>query len=499
VRPNLTITAAIQFTKSENPTCGHNCYSRLSGTFEELTHDPTPPYNSAIHTGLSEAFKNFDNILVLPRFGFAYSLTKKTVLRGGVGLFADQLEGVLNERFFLNSPNVQSFTTSSGTVAPGVPDSAFANLAASNAAFQQGFANGATLAQLQASVPGFSLPNFYTLADNFHTPRYLEWNFEVQQELFTHLAVSLNYVGNHGWDEVNQNPYPNAWSTQGFQGLPAVALDARFGNINELTSTGYSNYDGLTSSLKWRWRSVQGSTSYTYSHTLDTCSNNCRLPFGITTVTSMRYQFNPYKLNYGDADYDVRHSFNANYVWMIPTKFKGGVLKKTLGGWSVGGVFLAHTGFPFSVVNSSLRSTYTKNTSGLGSPTILADWIGGASSMTCTGPNVACLTKSEFLTTAQQTDFGNIARNSFRGPNYFDTDLTVNKNIAATERVKFIVGASFFNVLNHPNFDLPRNTLSSGDFGHIVSTVNPFSSAYGNFTGAQVSGRVIVLNAKFQF
>ena len=182
VRSNLTVTAAVQFTKSENPTCGHNCYARLPGTFEELSHNATQPYNSAIQVGLNQAFKNFDGILTLPRVGFAYTLLKKTVLRGGVGLFADQLQGVLNERFFLNAPNVAGFTATSGTVAPGVPGSVFANVAASNAAFQQGFAGGATLAQLQTAVPGFAVPLFYTLADNFHTPRYLEWNFEIQQE-----------------------------------------------------------------------------------------------------------------------------------------------------------------------------------------------------------------------------------------------------------------------------------------------------------------------------
>jgi len=499
VRKNLTITAALQFTKSENPTCGHNCYARLPGTFEELNHDPTQPYNSAIQVGLNNAFKNFDGILTLPRVGFAYTLMKNTVLRGGVGLFADQLQGVLNERFFLNAPNVAGFTTTSGTVAPGAAGSAFANVAASNAAFQQGFAGGATLAQLKAQVPGFALPNFYTVANDFHIPRYLEWNFEIQQQITPRVVLSVNYVGNHGWNEVNQNPYPNAWSKQGFQGLPTATPDTRFGQINELASTGHSNYDGLTSSVKWRVSSLTGSVSYTYAHTLDTCSNNCRLPFGITTVTGMRYQINPAILNYGDADYDVRHSMTANHVWQIPTKFKSGLLKRTLGGWTVGGIVLWHGGFPFSVVNSSLRSTYTNNTAGLGSPTILADWIGGSNSMTCNGPGAPCFTTSQFLTTAQQKDYGNLARNSFRGPHYFDTDLTVNKNIAATERIKFIVGASFFNILNHPNFDLPVNNVAVGNFGQVISTVNPFSSAYGNFTGAQVSGRVIVLNAKFQF
>ena len=500
IRPNFTVTAAIQFAYNGNPTCGRDCYSRFSGAFQDLTHSASLPYNSAIDVGLNTAFKNLDGVIPLPRLGFAYSIDSKTVIRGGAGLFADQLEGYLNERFFLNAPNVASFTTTSGIVAPGAPTSVFSEVAASNAAFQSGFTNGATLAQLKTSVPGFTLPNFYSQADQMHVPRYLEWNFEIQRELQRHLILSVNYVGNHGWNEINQNPYLNAYSATGFRGLPTTAPDPRFGEINQLASNGLSNYNGLTSSLKWRLRSLQGVFSYTWAHTLDTCSNNCLLPFGLTTVTSMRYEFNPYQLNYGNADYDVRHSITANYLWTIPVHFQNSFLKRSLGGWSVGaGVLLARTGFPFTVVNSSLRGSVTKNTTGIGAPSLPADWIGGNASTSCTTPNVTCFSKAEFLKTAQQTDFGNLARNSFRGPGYFDTDLNVNKNILATERLRFVVGASLFNVLNHPNFDLPVNNIGSGNFGQIIATVNPFSSAYGNFTGAQVSGRVVVLNAKFQF
>jgi hypothetical protein len=501
VTPKLTVSASIRFEREGNPTCGRNCYSRFPGTFEELNHDPTQPYNSAIQLNLHNAFKNLDGIITEPRAGIAYKVGSKTVIRAGVGLFSDALAGNLNQRFFLNAPNVASFTGTSGVLAPGVAGSIFANVATSNAAFQSGFANGATLAQLQTAVPGFSIPNFYTVADNFHIPKYTEWNVEVQQELTTRLLLSVNYVGNKGWDEVNQTPFPNAWSTQGFGGLPTAAPDKRFGEINELASTGHSNYNGLVSSLRWRLKSVTASVSYTWGHALDTCSNNCRLQFNLLTAPSLRYDFSPAGANasYGNADYDVRHSFNASYVWAIPARVQNYALKEILGGWNVGGFFQARTAFPFTVVNSGLRSKYTKNTSGIATLSIPADWSGGTASTSCTVPNTSCFTTSQFQTTAQQSNFGNLARNSFRGPGYFDTDLTVNKNIAIHERYTLIVGATFFNVLNHPNFDLPGNNIAGGNFGTIQSTVSPFSSAYGAFTGSSVSGRLVVTNLKFQF
>ena len=207
VKPNLTLTLALRFEKAGNPTCGFNCFDRPSTTFEEVTHSASTPYNSTIQTGLNHAFKNLDFGVIQPRFGVAYTVKSKTVIRTGVGLFADQFQGNLVSRFFTNTPNVASFTTASGIVAaPGTPGSIFALVAASNAALQQGFVGGATLAQLTAAAPLFGPPSLYTQTDNFHIPRYLEWNFEIQQQISPAVTLSVNYVGNHGWDEYNQNP-----------------------------------------------------------------------------------------------------------------------------------------------------------------------------------------------------------------------------------------------------------------------------------------------------
>ena len=58
---------------------------------------------------------------------------------------------------------------------------------------------------------------------------------------------------------------------------------------------------------------------------------------------------------------------------------------------------------------------------------------------------------------------------------------------------------SMYNVLNHANFDLPVSSLSAGNFGQVISTAAPASSAYGAFQGSAVSGRVVVMKAKFDF
>jgi hypothetical protein len=192
---------------------------------------------------------------------------------------------------------------------------------------------------------------------------------------------------------------------------------------------------------------------------------------------------------------------NANYVYTLPTSyFHNGLLRTVLGGWTVAGTFFYHSGYPFSVVDSAVRSQGgVKNATGIATQTFLADSLGSPINASCTTPNVPCFNTSLFALAANQLNYGNIGRNSFRGPGYFDTDMNVNKTFAIHERYRLLIGAYFFNILNHPNFDLPVNNLALGNFGTINSTVSAPSSAYGSFQGSAVSGRVIQTQVKFTF
>ncbi|HEY2014303.1 MAG TPA: hypothetical protein VGH38_12425, partial [Bryobacteraceae bacterium] len=504
VRQNLTLTLTLRLDRNSNIQCGGNCFNELLNTYAQIGHSTTTPYNQSIHTGLQNAFPAVEAIVPEPRIGFAYSVTPSTVLRGGVGLFSDLYQGVIADRLLTNSPAVSTFTTTSGLVALNNPTSAFATVSNSASAFFNGFASGATLAQLKAGVPGFSAPNFNTIANKFYNPKYYEWNFEVQQAFGKNFLASLNYVGNHGWQELNESLFLNAFAPAGFAGLPASAPDPRFGEIRELNNQGFSNYEGLVASFQWRMGSqFSGRFNYTWGHALDTCSNECLEPFNALTAPSIRYQIDPTSLralNYSNADYDVRHTISTNYVYTVPNRFHNAILNGALGGWTAGGTLLFHSGYPFSIVNSGVRSGQISNATGIASATVLADWLGGSSSYpSCTSPNVSCYSTALFGTKAGQHNWGNIPRNSFRGPGYFDTDLSVSKTFTMAERYKLLVGANFFNILNHPNFDLPFNNIAGGNFGEIQGSVSAPTSAYGSFQGSAVSGRVIQTQIKFTF
>ncbi len=95
--------------------------------------------------------------------------------------------------------------------------------------------------------------------------------------------------------------------------------------------------------------------------------------------------------------------------------------------------------------------------------------------------------------------FGNHSRNSMRGPGFFNTDMSLTKTFHVGERVGVAIGANAFNLLNHPNFDLPNNSVTSGAFGTIGATVGSNTSPYGAFFGVPLNGRVMQVTGKITF
>jgi len=284
------------------------------------------------------------------------------VVRGGVGLFYEQLSGALGSVFTYNPPLVNRVTVFGGhNLAPEETNSLFGVAAASNAAFVKGFAAGENLAQIEVSDSEFFPPDITVPSGKTHTPQYQKWSLEVQQTFGTSTSVTLGYYGNHGIHEMVQNPSANAF---GFGPFPATVCaspplapcaDPRFAGVTEYTTPGISNYNGVVVSFRRRFTGFGNGlfqVNYTYGHALDEVSNGGLAEF---TAGSSDFPQNPFNLRsgYGAADYDVRHSLNANYVWQLPvrTMLRGRGPDFLVRGWRVSGTIFARTGFPYTVID----------------------------------------------------------------------------------------------------------------------------------------------------
>jgi outer membrane receptor protein involved in Fe transport len=515
VTDKLKLTLALRLDHNSNPVCQTNCFAELAVPFTSLVHDPNIPYNQAIKTGLHQAYPSTDGVVWQPRLGFTFSpfSNNKTVLRGGIGIFGDSFPAVLVDNFSSNPPVLNSFQVA-GALSPASSGNVFQLASGANTSFLNAFSSGGTLASIQATNPFFSPPTITASDPTIRQPRYQEWNLEVEQALGWNSVFSINYVGNHGIFEAALNSGVNAF---GFGGLPAAAPDPRFSTVTQVQSIAVSNYNGLVTSFRHNFnRGLAFQLNYTWSHALDEISNGALLPFNDNTNVSILNPVNPFNIrqNYGNADYDVRHYFSANYVWSDSLRhlFKWGP-NAVFGGWTISGTVFARSGLPFSVIDGDASATLNGQNYG---GTILADVVGPGASGSCgranatpdpaTGnPPPPCLNFAGF---ASPTSVAvNQARNQFRGPHFFDTDLTVMKNTKLGEKASLGVGVQFFNLFNHPNFDQPigdiaagsADPINGGSFGTIVSTVNTPTSVLGSFLGGDASPRLIQLKAEFKF
>jgi hypothetical protein len=506
VRPNLRLTFGIRFEHNSNPVCQTNCFSRLTGEFGSLanasaaTGDPlSVPYNQLIAPNQHQAFNGYQSVSAQPRFGFTYSPGTKgdTVIRGGFGMFSDVFPGIIADSLMQNPPFDIGFTVFYGLLDPSQPGSGSQVAASNAAAFRTGFPTGGSATTIGMTNPTFSPPNFTSPRQHVHYPTYEEWSLQVQRQFGRSTAVTLGYVGNHGYHEPDQQNSANGF---GFPGLPADAPLPSFAMVNIIESQASSNYNGAMVSLTHREKYVTLMVNYTYSHALDEVSNGGFLGFN---PGNSNFPVDPYNLavNYGNSDYDVRHNITGSYVVTLPYWHRARLLTNL---WQFSGTVFYHTGFPYSVTDiSTSQGLHAQNYFG----TLFAHQLASSPSHQCsrsavfdftTGTGTPCLASTDF---APATGLSQGRRNQFFGPHYFNTDFTVQKGFAIPhhESVRFTVGAQFFNVLNHPNFAQPIGDVSSSQFGFITGTVNTPTSIFGNGLGGDASPRLIQWKGSFTF
>jgi hypothetical protein len=509
VLPNLMLDFGLRVDRNGNPSCSENCYTHYLGGFPNTSATMDTPYNVTLSAGHSSLLPSMETAIVQPRFGFNLDLhgDGKTVVRGGVGLFADNFPALIAEQTFLSFPNTYTAFVSSGTVAQDA-GSAFAVAQGSARAVLRGFSQGASYnqiaAQLSAEGIPFAAPNYTTTPSNFSGARYVEFSMQVQREITPTDAVIVSYAGNHGYDlfvannHLNQNFGPHFSS---FEGLPATSPDPRFGQVSSFSNDAISNYSGV--SVQYKHIDHSGLTTdiaYTYAHALDDISNggNSQLPYN---NGSLRFQLTPglpSALMYGSSDYDIRHNFVMDLVYAEPHRFGNRIVNAVGAGWTVGAKAYWRSGEPFSVLNGSAGAALAA--SGTGGSVVLAQVLNSNFSHSCTSFHNPCFQQPGiFNGDATQNVFGNYARNSFTGPHFSDVDMTLFKDVYKKESLAFQVGAQAYNTFNHVNFAQPGNNASNPTLGQISGDINAPTSPYGSSQQSTVSGRVLVVQGRLVF
>jgi Carboxypeptidase regulatory-like domain/TonB dependent receptor len=344
--------------------------------------------------------------------------------------------------------------------------------------------------------------------------------------------LKLNNIGNLA-QRIDQLAGTGGVGAITLRGFPANYFrpNPQFGQIFFFDSGGDSYYHGGFIAVRRHFE--QGLTfgfAYTLSKSIDDMSVD---PVGASTGGGLSTSnsrtpadVHNFRLDRSRSDFDNRHVLTTNLVYELPFgrgkqwgSHWSGFLNHMLGGWSLTGIFGYQSGEPYTLNSGELTANNTHQSSALvvgpldqGHLQVVPGVEGpvfyntGPLITNPADPHYNCKnvigTQTFFcIPLAGQPGSG---RNIVQGPNFWDLDSGVSKNIKLTERFNMQLRAEFFNVFNHPNFENPRNAttgspgLTSDLFGQACCATSALPSS-ANVNALGEPNRVMQLGVKLNF
>jgi hypothetical protein len=461
--------------------------------------------NIALQYVSNPALEESQNTNFAPRVGFAYSVNRDNVVRGGFGIFFGGLESTgyypnLGENYPFQFTDTFPTPNCSPNNCPSISDPNYGGVSLENGfntAISQGLANFVSTPALRG-------------ADKVAKTPYSEsYNLSVEHAFNNNLAATVSYVGNVD-RHLQVFPNPNAnyaltapgLSTQQYQPFPD------FGGVAYTCYCGISDYNALQAKLQRRFSGgLNFLLTYTWAHALD----DAPTPLGSSGDAGYRNNnLVPIREDYSNSPFDVRQRLTLNTYYELPfgkgRKFMnhGGVLNAVVGGWSANLTFFAQTGTPFTV------SPNNTGPSGGGTRAILiGDPFKGGGTPPPSNPNITCpaqvKTKANWYNPCafanpvsgneispgpyngsdttpmpgykypvKVTDPFQVLqllggrRNQIYGPGFKRANMSVFKNFPTIRKQYLQFRADIFNLFNNPSYGSPSNTGIDNNGGQIT-------------------------------
>jgi len=434
VREDLTLNFGMRYEFNSppvDPADRASLYNPATGAISQVGADGLP------RAGYAADRNNFG-----PRFGFAWSPgDRKTVLRGGYGIYFDQSALAPSEGLYFSAPyfDFRLFVTSAQfplTLQNPWPD----------------------------NFPFPAPASAFTFNQGMRTPYVQHFSLQAQRQLDRATVVEVGYVGAKGTRLLMARDINQA--------APAVTQfplrpNPRFDDINELESRASSNFHSLQASVRRSLtRGVSLLASYTYGKSIDDASNF----FPSAGDANFPQDSRDTSFERARSGFDVRQRLTAAGVWVIPCPHKAKA-RWLLAGWQVNGIATLQTGRPFTVALPGEVDNSGTGRSSLGFGANDRPNLVGSPALADPGPG-AWFNTAAFAFPAPGT-FGNAGRNILDGPGLAALNLSVLKGFELIEGTTMQFRAEAFNALNRTNFNQPQNFVGAAGFGAITSAQNP--------------------------
>jgi len=366
-----------------------------------------------------------------PRLGLAYQILRtpgrQLVARAGGGIFYDLGQ---TGAFGDNNWPASNFVSAFDTPFP-VP------------------ANFFTFPPINA-VPSPSNPAIVAIADtNFTLPCTYEWNVTLEQSLGASQSASVAYVGARGRDLLRSENFANP--------NPDYSL------VELVKNNGFSSYDSLQAQFTRRFaHGFQAYASYTYSHSIDNASSDA--------ASVIPAQFVRTHIDKGNSDFDVRHTLNGAFTYLVPIPRVGKVAATFLHNWSIQGIFRAQSAFPFDVLAADPQLGTDSRFFG----TARANLVPGQPLFVYSSifPGGKAANPAAFTVLDSEQVQGDLGRNILRGFGVVQFDFSLMRRFSIKDKGAIEFRAEAFNILNHPNFANPsgfNNFVGAPSFGQSQS------------------------------
>lgn len=468
VTPSLTLNYGIRWDYS-GPVYTTN------GTFSLFNPDSASGYSIVgqdVDTLYPRRYTNFS-----PRFGFSQKVTDKFVVRGTYGLFFDlpNLNG-----FFDNRPGNGA---SVGVQANNAGPSPVFTVSKSSP-----FAITTGVDPLPSSPAAGATFGVSTVSQNFKNAYLQNFNLNTEYQLSRNTILQLGYVGSvsrHLFNlrDINQAaPNPNKTTIQSSR--PYYSKFPSFAAINQYESEGGSNYSSLQAMVRTSgFHGLTAQASYTYGHALDNVSGTR----GFAPQDSRNLA-----AEYGNADFDTRHTFNGYIVYELPNFSNS--FKPLTQGWQVNSFMTFFTGKPVNPKTSANNSgvgEFQDRVTKVGNP----NSVNRSFSRNASGTGYVQWFAPSAYAVAPVGTFSPTPRNSVYGPGFGTVDASLVKNTTLHENVKLQLRAEMFNIFNRLNLANPSGSFTSANFGRSTTTVGDNAGAPGIGSGepfnVQFAGKII--------